>query len=159
MWFMTALFESMQNGAYLNKRYYIPREVWYQPGMKVSGLQAKREFLEALLPVIAKVQEAFASNAALDLKADLDPLQAKLSKGVSGIKSTTAAAKPAAAKYDGLSLIGWSWFPDSGCREDTISASGGKNFKNFFTSKAAVISNKIDTFKASCVPTLWLPFC
>lgn len=92
LWCMSALFEAIQTGAYINKRFYVPREVWWQSGVKFSNVQAKTQFLEGLLPVIAKVQEAFASNAALDLKADLDPLQTKLAKaGVNGIKAPAAA--------------------------------------------------------------------
>ena len=102
------MFESIQTGAYINKRFYVPREVWWQAGAKFSSVQAKTQFLEGLLPVIAKVQEAFASNAALDLKADLDPLQIKLAKaGVSGIKAPTAVgAKPGYVKL-GVFPVEW----------------------------------------------------
>lgn len=107
LWFMSSLFESMNSGSYVNKRFYIPPQVWWQSGVKFSNMQAKTQFLEGLLPVIAKVQEAFASNAVLDLKADLDPLQVKLAKaGVSGIKAPTVAGKePARSSKAGCVVI------------------------------------------------------
>lgn len=84
---------SMTQGAYLSRRLFVPKKLWYQNNVRLPSLEAKLNAIETVIPLLARLElwahmtDMSASIRQVDALANmLDTLQNSLSKKLAQLK-------------------------------------------------------------------------
>ncbi|KAL6051205.1 T-cell receptor beta chain ANA 11, putative (Fragment), variant 2 [Balamuthia mandrillaris] len=109
-WFMQILSKTVNDGAFVTPKLYVPRNVWYQPGLKFSAIQQKVGALESVSEAICRLQMLEPDNFSKAIKvfeevyAEMLSIQNVLARHFSFIKETKSVEKKGLFKNIGSGI-------------------------------------------------------